>query len=314
MPLTLQLTSAEKRRPIPLLPISYRSIPREAINRAVLWDAFRRQAIGGFKAPYQQVQVDAVNYLLNELAKFDIESMAHVLAEVCHETGGWMAPIKETVMPHHKDKNPSDATVIQRLDSAFAAGRLGSVRAPYWREGWFGRGGIQLTHQRNYAGVGRILRARIRQAIGPQGVQDLDMNRDLALRPDVSAIIAVHGCDLGLFTGKELNTFRAVDGFRHYDARAIVNGDKDYTSPGNRVTNGEIIVDLALQFRACLYESLRPGFVGVPQSSYSPADDPATLAESPPPSTPSTPSTPSSSAEPTAKGFLAWLATIFGKR
>lgn len=165
--------------------------------------------------------------LLDACQDFPLDHAAHVLAEVHHETGGSMQPIKETVMPYHSDKNPSDATVIARLDRAFASGQLTWVKKPYWRNGWFGRGMIQLTFKENYRKLSPIV-----------GV-DLVKNPRMALVPSVSAKIAAEGCRQGLFTGKKLSDFNTPSGFDHYGARAIVNGDKH--AVGNKIRKNAMV-------------------------------------------------------------------------
>jgi hypothetical protein len=134
--------------------------------------------------------------------------MANVLAQVRRETGGIMAPIKETVQASHRDKNPSDDEVIKRLDRAYAKGQLPWVNAPYWRDGWFGRGQIQLTHKANYARFG-ISRP------------------DDALVPHISAHVAVRGMRDGLFTGNKLADYNfpeALNAVPAENPRRIVNG------------------------------------------------------------------------------------------
>jgi hypothetical protein len=119
-----------------------------------------------------------------------------------------MAPIKETVAPSHADKDPSDMEVIRRLDRAYAAGKLPWVKSPYWREGWFGRGQIQLTHKANYAKFG------IAQPAG-------------ALLPHVSAHVAVTGMRDGMFTGRKLADYSFpadLDAPPDRNPRRIVNG------------------------------------------------------------------------------------------
>ncbi len=64
-----------------------------------------------------------------------------------------MVPIKETVMPHHRDKNPSDEAVIRRLDRW--ARDIGRTTNIYWRKqrngkAYFGRGQVQITWRENY--------------------------------------------------------------------------------------------------------------------------------------------------------------------
>lgn len=143
-----------------------------------------------------------------------------------------MYPVKETVFQHHSNQNPSDAAVIKRLDTAFSNGSLPWVRTPYWRDGWFGRGGIQITHKDNY------------RKLSPVAGVDLVSHPEKALDPIVSAKIAVHGCRLGMFTGRKLSDFDGPYGFDHYGARAIVNGDKR--------DNGEKIADYARSFANAL--------------------------------------------------------------
>jgi hypothetical protein len=165
-----------------------------------------RPAFGG---KLSQRQVDGMTALLEAGRDLPLHHMANVLAQVRRETGGGMYPIKETVMPHHRDQSPSDATVIARLDKAFKAGKLKWVKTPYWREGWFGRGQIQITHKSNYAkwGISRP---------------------DDALKPHISAHIAVTGMRDGLFTGRKLADFEFpvdVGNPISTNPRRIVNGN-----------------------------------------------------------------------------------------
>ena len=177
------------------------------MTRQTFFEAYRRK----FGA-MQQATVDGINALLDAGRDLPLQHMANVLAQVRRETGGWMAPIKETVMPWHDDKNPSDAIVIRRLDNEWAKpghGGLRGVSKPYWRDGEFGRGQIQLTHKVN----------RMQFGIS---------NRDDLLRPHISAMVAVRGMSEGLFRGKKL---------ADYDFPAAI-----YYSPDNnprRIVNGK---------------------------------------------------------------------------
>jgi hypothetical protein len=173
------------------------------MNRTVFFTAIR-PAMG----PMTPETVAGIEALLDAGRWLPMHHMAHVMAQVRRETGGWMAPIKETVMPHHKNKNPSDAEVIRRLDRAFAAGKLSWVKTPYWRGGEFGRGQIQLTHAKNRAKFGIT-------------------NRDDLLRMDVSARVAVEGMREGKFTGRKLADYtfpRDLGNPPTTNPRRIVNG------------------------------------------------------------------------------------------
>ena len=202
------------------------------MKKAEFYAALRRRDSGVFGTSLSKAQVDAVEALIAVMIGWPIAHAAHVLAEVYHETGGGMFPVKETVYRTSKDRNPSDATVIARLDRAWAKGQLPWVKKPYWRGGWFGRGQIQLTHEYNYTKGGALV-----------GV-DLVSDPDRALELPVSAEIAAEGCRVGLFTGKSLADFDGPEGFDHYNARAIVNGDKR--------ANGRKVAGHARAFEAAL--------------------------------------------------------------
>lgn len=161
--------------------------------------------------------------------KLSKRDTAYVLATAHHETGGAMMPIKETVMPWHDDKNPTDRTVINRLDRAFAKGQLTWVSAPYWREGWFGRGFVQLTHKSNY-----------KKASDETGV-DLVSDPSRALNPTVAATILVKGMRDGWFTGKKLSDYTT---FRNM--RRVVNG----------MDKADTIAALAEQYLAALPDNM----------------------------------------------------------
>jgi predicted chitinase len=193
------------------------------MNEKEFFDTIRANLFEGMLTTPQVVGINNILIAYDALAvNRNADHLAFILANVYHETGTWMAPIKETVMKYHTDKNPSDKTVISRLDRAFAAGQLPWVKTPYWRSGYFGRGQIQITHLSNYKKMGDVL-----------GV-DLAGNPDLALDPAVSSRIAVYGMLSGSFTGKNLNDYKfpgAVDAEAKNNPRRIINGvdgtDKD---------------------------------------------------------------------------------------
>jgi predicted chitinase len=184
------------------------------------FDHIRNNLFEGMLITPQVVGINNILLAYTALAPVPVlDHLAFILANVYHETGTWMSPIKETVMQHHTDKNPSDKTVIARLDNAFAKGQLTWVKKPYWRTGYFGRGQLQITHEDNYRAMGADL-----------GV-DLVGNPSLALDPEMSARIAVYGMLAGKFTGRKLSDYSfpaAVDAPVDKNPRRIVNG-KDGT-------------------------------------------------------------------------------------
>ena len=180
------------------------------MNRVKFFNALRTRSSVLFGSSLTTPQVMGVDALLDAGKDLPLHHMANVLAQVHHETGGGMYPVKETVMPHHNDRLPSDAEVKRRLEAAWSSGRLRQVgvKTPYWRGGAFGRGQIQITHEKNYAKFGIT-------------------NYSDAIKRDVSARIAVKGMRDGMFTGKKLSDYdfpSALDNPPRTNPRRIVNG------------------------------------------------------------------------------------------
>lgn len=197
------------------------------MNRTRFYAALRKRDSGVFGTRLSQAHVDGINAILAACGRYKVTDQHHVsqiLAQVYKETGGYMRGIKETVYPSHKNKNPSDATVIARLDAAWRKGQLKWVKTPYWRDGAFGRGPIQTTHWHNYDKIGAIL-----------GV-DLRKNPNLLVEDaDIGAASAVIGMMHGIYTGKKLSDYRfpgcldtSKPGSWKTHPRRIVNG-KDGT-------------------------------------------------------------------------------------
>lgn len=184
------------------------------MNRTAFYDAVRASLFGGVLT---QPQVDGMDAILNSCARNHISDPHHIsniLSNVHRETGGYMLGVKETVMSYHRDKNPSDKTVIARLDKAWRDGRLKHVSKPYWRDGGFGRGPIQVSHV-NYARIGKRL-----------GV-DLKRHPEKLLEPGIGADSAVIGMSEGIFTGKKLSDYNFPSDLGNSprsNPRRIVNG------------------------------------------------------------------------------------------
>lgn len=186
----------------------------DTIDKETFFSALRARNSGVFGTSLSQKQVSGTEAILDACVDFPLSHTAHVLAEVYRETGGGMWPVKETVYSYSKDQNPSDALVISRLERAWKRDQLPWVHVPYWRDGWFGRGQIQLTHEDNYRKASALVDV------------DLVSNPSAALNLEVSAKIAAEGCRAGMFRGHRLADFDRPDGYDHYSARDIVNGDK----------------------------------------------------------------------------------------
>lgn len=204
------------------------------MNKKDFFDSIRQSVFGG---NLTQEQVKNVEMILGASDRMPLSWVAYILATATHETGRVMAPIKETVQAWHKNKNPSDKEVMRRLQRAYDARKLKWVRSPYWNQGWFGRGYVQITHKRNYEKLGKAI-----------GV-DLVGNPDMALQPRVAAQILVKGMVDGLFTGKKLVDYLPGD---YRNARRIVNG----------MDRADEIASLAMKYEDAL---LIAGYKAIPE-------------------------------------------------
>jgi len=180
-----------------------------AVNRERFFSVVRDEVFGG---RLNQDQVDNLNILLDIWKRLyqnaDVHWIANSMAQIHHETGGRMTPVRETFAE-------TDRQAIDRLERAWRDGKLPWVRTPYWRDGAFGRGDIQLTHWPNY------------RKMAERTGYDLVGNPSLMLDPKVSKEVAVIGMVEGLFTGKRLSDYlfpNALDAPPAHNPRRIING------------------------------------------------------------------------------------------
>jgi hypothetical protein len=186
---------------------------------AIFYARVRASLFGG---RLSQSQMDGMGRIsgLCARAELSVEQTAYVLATVYHETGRRMQPVRETFAD-------SDEQAIVRLDRAWANGQLPWVKWPYWRpdsdgRSWFGRGDVQLTHERNYAKQqDKLAYHPLRPTLVPYAVHD---DPSMALDPQTSALICVLGMRDGDYTGKRLSDYIDGASANYMQARRIVNG------------------------------------------------------------------------------------------
>jgi putative chitinase len=151
------------------------------------------------------IQQDSIRQIVRAFRKYgdgDKRKLAYILATARHESR--FKPIKE-----YRGKVGTAHRITQDR---------------YWGTGYYGRGFVQLTWERNYAKMSDLL-----------GV-DLVANPDLALEPVYAAKILVYGMMNGSFTRKALDAYINDTQVDYYNARRTVNGTDRATLIANYAT------------------------------------------------------------------------------
>lgn len=180
------------------------------IDRAIFFAGLRHAVFGGQMSQGQVAGMEAVLARFAARGWSDPRWLAYMLATAHHETAASMQAVRETLAP-------SNDEAVARLERAYRAGKLPTVKTPYWRpdaagHSYYGRGLVQITHRENYARMSRVV-----------GL-DLVAEPDLALRLDVAATILMVGMTEGLFSGARLSDYFSGMRADWRGARKIVNG------------------------------------------------------------------------------------------
>ena len=160
----------------------------DSFDKEVFFDYVRHNLFDGVLS---QEQVTGMNFILREWRKRynfggDHRKLAYMLATTYHECAFRMVPITEY----------GSQSYLQSKDYY-----------PY-----IGRGFVQLTWEDNYRKGGELVN------------EDLLSFPDMALQPDIAAIIMFDGMEDGWFTGVSLSDYfnNTVDD--PYNARRVING------------------------------------------------------------------------------------------
>lgn len=173
-----------------------------------------------------QSQVSGIQRIISawEVYGYGLDTgLAYILATPYHETGRRMQPVREGY-------GKSTADTIKKLDAAWAKGSMKWVKKNYWRDGWFGRGDVQITHESNYSGPLRDLVLKL------FGV-DIHKDPDQMLKGPISAYAMIEGMTKGFstkseFSAKPLEFFINSTKTDYNGARATVNpAEKDSYKP-----------------------------------------------------------------------------------
>ena len=167
--------------------------------------------------PLSQNQVDGLSILVKATQGLPLPHRAYILATAWHETGPEDSSLHMT--PRREIWGPTAAQ--KRYEGRADLGN--TVMGDGKR--FMGRGYVQITGRANYQKAS-LLTGR-----------DLVANPDLAIDPDIAALIIVDGMTKGWFTGKKLGDYT-----NYTDMRRVVNG----------TDRAELIAGYARTFEAAL--------------------------------------------------------------
>ena len=157
-------------------------------------DGFLLSLATTFKTTLKKDQGDCIRLICKYADIYqiiDVRMVAYMLATAYHECR--FQPIREI--------RAQPGTKIYDLQNR------------YWNTGFYGRGYVQLTWEKNYQKFSDLLK------------RDFVGNPDLVLVPDNAAKILVHGMVHGSFTGKKLSDYFKRGKLGDWlGARKIVNG------------------------------------------------------------------------------------------
>jgi putative chitinase len=182
------------------------------MNRPKFYNYIRNTQFGG---KLSQEQVENIELMLNACESegiSDERQTSYILATAFHEC--YNSRLNPNFDPVREGFAKSDQDAISHVNRLFDRGKIKLNYAIPGSNGrsFFGRGYVQITWDHNYKRIGDIL-----------GL-DLFNNPDLALQPQVAAMILVQGMKRGLFTGKSLSTFFNGETADLIGARKIING------------------------------------------------------------------------------------------
>lgn len=160
-------------------------------------------------------EVNGCNAVLEAMEGAPLAWTAYALATAYRETASTMQPVKEIGGPIYFTRLYDVSGARPQL-----AIKMGNTCVGDGSK-YFGRGYPQLTWKGNYAKATEKLRK-----LGFN--VDLVANPDLALRPDIAAVIMRHGMQEGWFTGKSFSSYLPASGRatigQYANARYIING------------------------------------------------------------------------------------------
>jgi putative chitinase len=174
-------------------------------NHTTFFNAYRN-----LYGKLSQTQVSGLDNLLGYVERdpeiADLRWVAYMLATVKHECADTFQPVTERGPKSYFDKYETGTDLGKRLgNTAKGDGYL-----------FRGRGYVQITGRANYQ--------KMTANLVLTGEEDLVLNPDAALHPDVAYRIMSYGMRHGSFTAKKLADYLTGTKTDYTNARRIING------------------------------------------------------------------------------------------
>jgi len=207
---------------------------RRKIDRAKFFEKYRET----FKPILSGEQVstfDAIFEYWDNSQYTDLRWLAYAMATAYHETGGRMIPVREGFAK-------SDEGSIKAVRKLFETRRITTDYSKPHANGksYFGRGLVQITHGDNYKRLGKAL------GMG----DDLYNDPNLTLKEEIAVKLLFAGMVDDLYRpGHKLSVYFNSSKEDWFNAREIINGDRDIESGGQKI--GQLVADYGRKFYQC---------------------------------------------------------------
>jgi len=235
-------------------------------------------AVAPTTIPNASTGIDAIVREAANLGEKNADRVAYLLATAEHEsrlgevmveqsngfhqnqrTGKWSARV-------HTNGRSVRANSAAELETAYwdsaYGGRNGNERGTTDGRDFRGRGYAQITGRDNYRRMSQILNAQgfsytaDGQTFGGEGNTAIDLTANpthVNTVPALAARLLAEGSLQGDYTGRALSDdIRDGETPDFFNARAVINGDKNTVEDGQTKSNGERIADIARRYAAAL--------------------------------------------------------------
>jgi putative chitinase len=254
-------------------------IAASAIDAAKLQAAVAAAvAVAPTTIPNASTGIDAIVREAANLGEKNADRVAYLLATAEHESRLGEVMVEQSNGFHHNQKTGKWSARVHTNGRTVRANSEADVETAYWDSAYGGRNGnergttdgrdfrgrgyAQITGRDNYRRMSQILNAQgfsytaDGQTWGGEGNTAIDLTANpthVNTVPALAARLLAEGSLQGDYTGRALSDdIRDGETPDFFNARAVINGDKNKVEDGQTKSNGERIADIARRYAAAL--------------------------------------------------------------